>query len=78
MSCQQNTFLCSLCFSDARWRGQHPHEGAVKPLSEGVEWLTTAIRTQTKSVELLYERTIGSREAELIKFNLEKGALLTE
>lgn len=60
-SCQQNAILCALCFNDARWRSQHPHESSIKPLSEGVELLTSAIRTHAKSIELVYERTIGSR-----------------
>jgi hypothetical protein len=40
--------------------------------------MTSIIRSQSKSMELIYERTIGSRECEVLKFNLEKGNLLFE
>ena len=40
--------------------------------------LSNAIRSQSKSIELVYERTIGHRDNEMIKLNLEKGRILTE
>ena len=61
LACQQNAILCGLCFNDARWRSQHPHEGAIRPLSDAIEWMTSIIRNQSKSIELVYERTVGSR-----------------
>jgi hypothetical protein len=36
LACQQNAILCGLCFNDARWRSQHPHEGAIRPLSDAI------------------------------------------
>lgn len=41
-----------------------------------MEWLAGVVRGQSKSIELIYERTIGSRECELMRYNLEKGAQL--
>lgn len=70
LGCAYSPILCGACLSDPRVRGLHPHEGSVRQLGEGVEWLTSLIRSQSKSIELVYERTIGSRECEVIKFNL--------
>ena len=47
--------------SDSRWRSQHPHDISIRPLNDGIEWLTGVIKNQSKSIELIYERTIGSR-----------------
>jgi hypothetical protein len=78
LNCTHSPILCGACLADPRVRSMHGHEGSVRPLWEGVEWLTGLIRNQSKSIELVYERTIGSRECEAIKFNLEKGGLLGE
>lgn len=78
LSCQHNPLLCTLCFNDHRLRTLHPHEASLRPLPEAVEWLTGVIRSQSKSTELIFERTIGSRDCEVIRFNLEKGGLLFE
>lgn len=78
LNCTNSPILCPLCLAEPRFRGMHPHEGSVRPLAEGVEWITGIIRSQSKSMELIYERTVGSRECEVIRFNLEKGNLLFE
>ena len=43
-----------------------------------MDYLTNTIRGQSKSIEMIYERTIGNRDYDIIKFNLEKGGLLGE
>jgi hypothetical protein len=78
LGCSHSPILCPLCLSEPRLRTYHPHEGSIRPLPEAVEWLTSVIRGQSKSIELIYERTVGSRECEVIRFNLEKGHLLYE
>ena len=78
LSCTHSALLCPLCLNDHRQRSYHPHESSIKPLPDAVDWLTSLIRSQSKSIELIYERTIGNRECEIIKFNLEKGPLLFE
>lgn len=77
LNCLHSPILCPYCLNDSRIRALHPHDSSIRPLTEGVEWLTDLIRSQSKSIELVYERTIGSRECEVIKFNLEKGTLLS-
>ena len=62
LNCTNNPILCHHCLTDHRFRSLHPHEGSVRPLTEGVEWMTGIIRSQSKSMELIYERTVGSRE----------------
>lgn len=50
LNCTHSPILCPLCFHDPRFRSMHPHEGSVRPLSEGVEWMTNMIRSQSKSM----------------------------
>lgn len=54
LNCQHNPILCPFCLSDLRIRTLHGHESNIRPLSEGVEWLTGLIRNQSKSIELIY------------------------
>ena len=61
LTCAHSPILCPLCLSDPRQRGHHPHDSSIKPISEGIDWLTSIIRSQSKAIEVVYERTIGSR-----------------
>ena len=78
LNCTNSPLLCQACMGDHRVRSGHQHQSSLRPLGEGVQWLTSTIRSQSKSMEMIYERTIGSRECEIIKFNLEKGGILFE
>lgn len=69
--CYSNPIICAFCMSDNKYRLQHSsHESAVKPVFEAAEHIAAMIRSHTKSIESVYERTIGNRDNESIKSNI--------
>ena len=74
-----NPVMCTVCFNDTKFRSAHvSHESALKPINEAVEVLSEVIKRQVKPMQSAYERTLGLRENEMIKSNLEKIDYLSE